>query len=307
MEKYERYIDGCRVLDLKELLSKGSYPYKYVPILDRIPVFYNSLFEYGAVDEISGVDKVERERMFLVDMILEEEYVDMDNLSVNYATLVEKIINNYIHIERIIAIYLQEEETVDKCLDDARLIIASFLYGYFDSKKDLEEAIRQRANNNEEEENIEEVIREDDLTNQLECINIIKGECRFSDEAALKQFFISNLLKINIRGKRIRLYTESGGVTGIEYKIVTGRIDILCVDEDGNFIVFEFKRNKANDDALGQLIRYMVAVKHEMANGKKVIGVIVAKDPDEKLRYTIKHLDDIELLQYNVDFSLKTI
>ena len=73
------------------------------------------------------------------------------------------------------------------------------------------------------------------------------------------------------------------------------------------FIVFEFKRNKANDDALGQLIRYMVAVKHEMANGKKVIGVIVAKNPDEKLRYTIKHLDDIELLQYNVDFSLKSV
>ncbi|MED1949908.1 endonuclease NucS domain-containing protein [Brevibacillus centrosporus] len=60
-----------------------------------------------------------------------------------------------------------------------------------------------------------------------------------------------------------------------------GRIDILTIDQDDNFVVFELKLNKGMDSAMGQLLRYMGWVKSELAPDKEVLGVIVAGEIDE--------------------------
>ena len=44
---------------------------------------------------------------------------------------------------------------------------------------------------------------------------------------------------------------------GIEYIIDAGRIDILAMDKNGNYVVIELKAGKAKDNALGQILGYI--------------------------------------------------
>lgn len=85
---------------------------------------------------------------------------------------------------------------------------------------------------------------------------------------------------------------------GIKYQTDVGPIDILAVDEDGNFVVFELKLSRGPDGAMGQLLRYMGWVM------KALDGVIVAKDMDTKLMHASLPVPNVSLLEYDVDFRL---
>jgi RecB family endonuclease NucS len=84
-----------------------------------------------------------------------------------------------------------------------------------------------------------------------------------------------------------------------------GPIDILAIDGQENFIVFELKLTRGPDKAMGQLLRYMGWVRQNLAKGRNVYGVIVAKDMDEKLRYAALPVPNVSLLEYELDFRLK--
>ena len=47
-------------------------------------------------------------------------------------------------------------------------------------------------------------------------------------------------------------------------------------------------------------------VKKNLAQSREVYGVIVAKDMDEKLRFAALLVPNVSLLEYEVDFRLKT-
>jgi endonuclease len=127
----------------------------------------------------------------------------------------------------------------------------------------------------------------------------------FALESHLRDFIARNLGTIPIANKKLTLFLDQSKRNGIEYPTDVGFIDILSVDEKGNFVVFELKLSRGPDKAMGQLLRYMGWVKRTLAGQREVHGVIVAKDIDEKLRYAVLPVPNVSLLEYEVDFRLR--
>lgn len=130
-------------------------------------------------------------------------------------------------------------------------------------------------------------------------------EISFSLEYQLRDFIVQNLHAISIEGKRLRLYVDPTGRDGIEYPTPVGQVDILAVDDSGAFVVFELKRARSPDKAVGQLTRYMGWVKQTIGRDREVRGVIVAKTIDDKLRYAASVIPNVSLFEYEVEFRLK--
>lgn len=132
-----------------------------------------------------------------------------------------------------------------------------------------------------------------------------KEEMYFPWETHLRDFIAKNLASITIDGSTLRLYVDNEGADGIEYQTDVGRIDILAVDQEDNFVVFELKLNKGADSAMGQLLRYMGWIKSKLATDKSVKGVIVASDINEKLKYAASIVQNVTLFKYQISFSLQ--
>lgn len=127
----------------------------------------------------------------------------------------------------------------------------------------------------------------------------------FSLEYQLRDFIASNLNAIDFDGRRLRLYVDPTGRDGIEYPSAVGPIDILAVDSEGSFFVFELKRANSPDRALGQVARYMGWIKHTIGNGKNVYGAIISKTVSENLKYATTITPNVFLFEYDVAFSLR--
>ncbi|SAK96788.1 hypothetical protein AWB75_07047 [Caballeronia catudaia] len=129
----------------------------------------------------------------------------------------------------------------------------------------------------------------------------------FHLERQLQEFIADNLESIPVNGKRLHLYSD-GVSAGREYLTSSGRrIDILAVDDDGNFVVFELKRGEAPDKAIGQIASYMGWVSLNLARGKQVSGVIVARSINESLREAIAVVPNVSLFEYRLRFDLNAI
>ncbi|MWC31024.1 endonuclease NucS domain-containing protein [Paenibacillus sp. MMS18-CY102] len=125
----------------------------------------------------------------------------------------------------------------------------------------------------------------------------------FPFEAHLRDFIAKNISQVNIGGKPLRLYVDDNGIEGIEYRIPVGRIDILAVDENENFVVLELKLSRGIDTTVGQLLRYIGWLQSEYPD-KKVSGIIVAENFDEKIKYAVKVVPHVTLFRYQINFSL---
>lgn len=135
----------------------------------------------------------------------------------------------------------------------------------------------------------------------------IDNSFSFPIEGHLRDFIARNIESMEIDGQRLKLYHDENGREGIEYPTEVGPIDILAVNEQGDFVVFELKLSRGPDRACGQLLRYMGWVKAILAKDKNVKGIIVAKEVDNKLRYAASMCPSISLLEYNLNFILKPI
>ena len=122
----------------------------------------------------------------------------------------------------------------------------------------------------------------------------------FALESHLRDYLAKNLSTLTIHGKNLELVST-------EYPTEVGPIDILAKDNEGNFYVFELKLSKGVDKALGQILRYMGWIKKEESNGKSVSGIIVAEKIDDKLKYAIQAVNNVDLFEYEVNFTLKSI
>lgn len=129
----------------------------------------------------------------------------------------------------------------------------------------------------------------------------------FPLESHLRDFIAQNINTISINGKRLRLYADDNGREGIEYPTEVGRIDILTVDEEENFVVFELKLSRGSDHTLGQLLRYMGWLKQKYGETKEVKGVIVANPIDDKLRFAASMTPNVILYEYQISFDLHPV
>lgn len=132
----------------------------------------------------------------------------------------------------------------------------------------------------------------------------LDGDPVFTLEHQLRDFFAENINTILVNGRHLRLYEDEEGQEGVEYQTVTGRIDILAIDDDGAFYVIEFKRDRASDKVVGQVARYMGCIQRTIAVGREVNGVIVAKDIDRNLRYAASVIPQVHLFEYQMEFHL---
>lgn len=130
-------------------------------------------------------------------------------------------------------------------------------------------------------------------------------EAEFTLEYQLRDFLAQNLEAIPVDGKKLRVYVDPSDRDGVEFPTEVGPIDILAVDETGAFVVFELKRARSPDRAIGQLSRYMGWVKQTVGKGQQVRGVIVAKTISQNLRYAVTVIPDVSLFEYEVRFTLK--
>jgi hypothetical protein len=100
----------------------------------------------------------------------------------------------------------------------------------------------------------------------------------------------------------LRLYQE-GGVDGYQYSTnAVGRIDILAIDAQRDYIVIELKAGQADETVCGQILRYMGWVKREIAKERTVKGVIVAHSFHESVRYAVEAMPNVTLMRYEVQF-----
>lgn len=85
---------------------------------------------------------------------------------------------------------------------------------------------------------------------------------------------------------------------------VVGIMDMLTIDENGNFVIIEIKR-KAKDLSIGQILRYMGWTKEELCkSGQSVRGLIVAESKDINLEFALKIVPEVKFLKLNLNITL---
>jgi hypothetical protein len=82
-----------------------------------------------------------------------------------------------------------------------------------------------------------------------------------------------------------------------------GNIDLLLKDNKGYEVVAELKKGRKSDDVVGQISRYMGWVLKN--RNKKVRGIIVVGEPDQRLEYSILPFGgSIKIRYYRVKFQI---
>lgn len=85
---------------------------------------------------------------------------------------------------------------------------------------------------------------------------------------------------------------------------VVGIMDMLTIDENGDFVIIEIKR-KAKDLSIGQILRYMGWTKEELCkNGQSVRGLIIAESKDINLEFALKVVPDVKFLKLGLHITL---
>lgn len=127
----------------------------------------------------------------------------------------------------------------------------------------------------------------------------------FIFEKHLEDFIVSNW-QLTHFAKNYSIYEEDGKPVGRQYRTETGPLDILALSHDKQeFLVIELKRDRASDEVVGQILRYMGWVKKNLCNdSQSVKGCIVALRSDKKLENALYALDNIEFSRYQIDFRL---
>jgi len=133
----------------------------------------------------------------------------------------------------------------------------------------------------------------------------------FSLERHLHDFLASSWERIEL-GQEWQIYRDSDDdMVGYEFPTNVGRIDILARHKRRPaWLVVELKRDRAADQVVGQLLRYMGWIKRHVARpGDEVHGLIIARDIDESLLYALEGMQDrnVLLMRYHVQFHLEPV
>jgi RecB family endonuclease NucS len=78
-----------------------------------------------------------------------------------------------------------------------------------------------------------------------------------------------------------------------------GRLDLLCRDTKGNYVVVELKRTLGTDQVAGQILRYMGCLIEEYGKDK-VRGIIVVPRTDQALSYAAKAVPNLQVKQFKI-------
>jgi len=111
-------------------------------------------------------------------------------------------------------------------------------------------------------------------------------------------------------GRQWNLHEEDGEVAGYEYNTnEIGKIDLLAKHKSQpRWLVIELKRQQSSDETVGQVLRYIGWVQKRLASeGETVEGLIIAREPDARIRYALMNAPNVRLMCYKVDFHLEEV
>lgn len=133
----------------------------------------------------------------------------------------------------------------------------------------------------------------------------VEDPVTFAMESHLEEFLVRNW-SATAFGQDFDIYTEDGEVRGQQYPTDTGPLDILAVSKDGTrLLVVELKRGRASDVVVGQILRYMGYIQDAVAEPHQTVeGVIVASEPDERIRRALQMVPTVRFIRYEIDFRL---
>ena len=142
-------------------------------------------------------------------------------------------------------------------------------------------------------------------------LTVEASEQRFRLERHLHDFLVTNWEQTEL-GREWTIYSEPGDeLAGYEYPTGVGRIDILARHQERPaWLVVELKRDRAADQTLGQVLRYIGWIKrHLAAPDEEVYGLIIAADVEKNLLYGLEGVNDrrISLMRYRVEFHLESV
>jgi RecB family endonuclease NucS len=84
-----------------------------------------------------------------------------------------------------------------------------------------------------------------------------------------------------------------------------GIIDFLTIDQNGDLVVIELKR-ESTDQTLGQILRYMGWVNKNLCKkDQKVKGLIIAESKDNKLEYALTVTPNVTFRKMNLNIELE--
>lgn len=126
----------------------------------------------------------------------------------------------------------------------------------------------------------------------------------FAEESHLRDYLAQHLETVE---EGLQLYADEDGNAGVEYQTPIGRIDILAVDRNDDFVVIELKVSRGSDAVSGQLLRYRSWVKRHLAEGRAVRGVIIANSFSDRVRYSLADIDDVTLMKYELSITLHRV
>jgi len=105
-------------------------------------------------------------------------------------------------------------------------------------------------------------------------------------------------------GRKLKVYDSEEGY-GQQFPIADmGRIDLLTEDTSTNeFVVIELKRDKTDDQVVGQTCRYMAWVRKNLAQkGQKVKGIVCVGEASDILTLSVSNVPDLEVFEYDLSF-----
>lgn len=176
-------------------------------------------------------------------------------------------------------IYIKYKKIIEEGrFDDEKFIRAIKIASpyTFDSKEN-----KNHANSNES----------DDCQNEYYSIMKHQWKNKLALEKDYEDFFVQNIEYIEPGLKYITRQDPVG----------VGELDILAKDENGCFVVIELKKDQGSDKTIGQITRYMGAVKDYYIGD--VRGIIVADGFNDKIRSSLKVIQDVKLISYEEIFN----
>lgn len=146
--------------------------------------------------------------------------------------------------------------------------------------------------------------QEGTISEEEEEEEIVREESEFAYEKDLQKYLVKNL---SIIEKGLKLY-QSEGIDGEEFYVpgTSRRIDILAIDQQGNYVVIELKVSRGYEKVVGQTLFYQSSIK-TIFNQEKVRAIIIAREITSELKTATHFLPDFELFEYQLSLTLNKI